>query len=229
MMRKDAELKLPPGVELRVSPTARRVSLRVDAPTGVVLLVVPKRGSLARAADFAEKNRKWIDSKLNSLPPTVPFADGMDVPIGGASHRIRHRPDMRGTVWREGAEIHVAGKAEHLPRRLTDWLKAEARREISALIDRHAEIVGKRPTRITLRDTTTRWGSCSPTGRIAFCWRLILAPTDVMDYVVAHEVSHLVELNHGPKFWRLVRRLVPDVDAPRRWLSEHGIKLHRYG
>lgn len=228
-MRKDTELKLPPGVELRVSPTARRVSLRVDAPTGVVLLVVPKRASLKRAADFAEKNRKWIDSKLNSLPPPVPFADGVDVPVGGVSHRVRYRPEARGTVWREGHEIHVAGKAEHLPRRLTDWLKAEARRQIAGLIDRHADILGKRPARVTLRDTTTRWGSCSPTGRIAFCWRLILAPQEVMDYVVAHEMAHLVELNHGPKFWRLVRQLVPDVDAPRRWLSEHGIRLHRYG
>ena len=222
-------MKLPPGVQLKVSETARRVSLRVDAPTGVVLLVVPKRASLSRAADFAEKNRKWIDSKLNSLPPPIPFADGIDVPIGGLSHRVRHRPDMRGTVWLEDREIHVAGAIEHLPRRLTDWLKAEARRQISSLIDRHVEIVGKRPTRITLRDTTTRWGSCSPTGRIAFCWRLILAPPEVMNYVVAHEVAHLVELNHGPRFWRLVRHMVPDVDAPRRWLGDHGIRLHRYG
>ncbi|MBL8692225.1 MAG: M48 family metallopeptidase [Rhodospirillaceae bacterium] len=229
MLWKGSSVKLPPGVQLRVSETARRVSLRVDAPTGVVLLVVPKRASLTRAADFAEKNRKWIDSKLKSLPPPVPFADGIDVPVGGQSHRIRHRPEMRGTVWREGNEIHIAGKVEHLPRRLTDWLKAEARREISALVDRHAEVVGRRPARVTLRDTTTRWGSCSPTGRIAFCWRLILAPREVMDYVVAHEMAHLVELNHGVRFWRLVRKLVPDVDTPRRWLSDHGIRLHRYG
>lgn len=229
MLWKDSSVKLPPGVHLKMSATARRVSLRVDAPTGVVLLVVPKRASLKRAADFAEKNRKWIDSKLNSLPPPVPFADGVDVPVAGVSHRIRYRPDVHGTVWREGQEIHVAGKAEHLPRRLTDWLKGEAKRQIAALVDRHADILGKRPARVTLRDTTTRWGSCSPTGRIAFCWRLILAPHEVMDYVVAHEMAHLVELNHGPKFWRLVRQLVADVDAPRRWLSEHGIRLHRYG
>jgi predicted metal-dependent hydrolase len=100
---------------------------------------------------------------------------------------------------------------------------------IQALVDRYSAEVGKRPTRITLRDTTTRWGSCSPTGRLAFCWRLILAPAEVMDYVVAHEVAHLAELNHGPRFWRLVRRLIPDYDKPRTWLSEHGIRLHRYG
>jgi len=229
MLSKDRSVKLPPGVQLKMSATARRVSLRVDAPTGVVLLVVPKRASLNRAADFAEKNRKWIDSKLKSLPPPVPFADGIDVPIGGQSHRIRHRPDTRGAVWIEGQEIHVAGAIEHLPRRVTDWLKAEARRQIADLVDRHSQIIGKRPTRVTLRDTTTRWGSCSPTGRIAFCWRLILAPREVMNYVVAHEIAHLVELNHGPRFWRLVRHMVPDVDAPRRWLSDHGIRLHRYG
>ena len=227
MMRK--EVQLPPGVQLRMSPTARRVSLRVDAPRGVVILVVPKRVSLARAADFAEKNRTWIGRKLASLPPPVQFADGVEVPLNGVPHKVRHRPGVRGTVWTEGREIHIAGAVEHLPRRLTDWLRAEAKRRIHALVDRHAATVGKRPTRVTLRDTTTRWGSCTPNGRLAFCWRLILAPTEVMDYVVAHEVAHLVELNHGQRFWRLVRRLVPDVDGPRRWLSDHGIRLHRYG
>ena len=228
-MRRETHVPLPSGVQFKLSPTARRVSLRVDAALGVVLLVVPKPVSLVRAAAFAEKNRAWIGRKLASLPPSVAFADGVEVPLSGMPHVVRHRPGTRGTVWLEGREIHVAGAAEHLPRRLTDWLKAEARRQIQALVDRHAEAVGKRPTRITLRDTTTRWGSCTPTGRLAFCWRLILAPADVMDYVVAHEVAHLVELNHGPRFWRLVARLVPDIDHPRRWLGDHGIRLHRYG
>ena len=228
-MRRETHVPLPPGVQFKVSPTARRVSLRVDAALGVVLLVVPKRVSLVRAAAFAEKNRAWIGRKLASLPPSVAFADGVEVPLGGVPHVVRHRPGMRGTVWIEGREIHVAGAAEHLARRLTDWLKAEARRRIQALVDHYAEAVGKRPTRVTLRDTTTRWGSCTPTGRLAFCWRLILAPVDVMDYVVAHEMAHLVELNHGPRFWRLVARLVPDIDHPRRWLGDHGIRLHRYG
>ncbi|MSP50715.1 MAG: M48 family peptidase [Alphaproteobacteria bacterium] len=229
MMRKGAQVTLPPGVQLRMSAAARRVSLRVDASLGVVLLVVPKRLSLARAADFAEKNRRWIDRKLAGLSPSVRFADGVEVPLGGISHQVRHRPATRGTVWVEGREIHVAGAAEHLPRRLTDWLKAEAHRQVNALVDRHAEVVGKRPARVTLRDTTTRWGSCTPSGRVAFCWRLVLAPPEVMDYVVAHEMAHLVELNHGPRFWRLVRRLVADTDGPRKWLSDHGIRLHRYG
>lgn len=228
-MRKDVSMKLPPGVQLRVSATARRVSLRVDAPKGVVLLVVPRRVSLTRAADFAEENRHWIGKKLAGLPPPVPFSDGAEVPVGGITYRIRHRAGMRGTVWIEDREIHVAGAAEHLRRRLADWLKAEARRQILALIERHAAMVGKHPSRVTLRDTTTRWGSCAPNGALAFCWRLILAPKEVMDYVVAHEVAHLAELNHGPRFWKLVRRLVRDVDGPKRWLSDHGIRLHRYG
>jgi len=228
-MRKETQVKLPPGVQLRLSATARRVSLRVDAPRGVVLLIVPKRVSLARAADFAQENRGWIGKKLASLPPPVPFADGTEVPVNGVAYTIRHRAGMRGTVWIEGREIHVAGRPEHLARRLTDWLKAEARRQILALIDHHAEVVGRRPSRVTLRDTTSRWGSCAPNGALAFCWRLILAPKEVMDYVVAHEVAHLVELNHGPRFWKLVRRLVRDVDGPKKWLGDHGIRLHRYG
>jgi predicted metal-dependent hydrolase len=229
MMRKDVQPTLPPGVQLRMSPTARRVSLRVDASAGVVVLVVPKRVSVARAADFAEKNRAWIGRKLAGLPTPVAFADGAEVPLGGVPHRVRHRPEARGTVWIEGGEIHVAGGAEHLSRRLADWLRAEARRRILAQVDRHAETIGRRPGRVTLRDTTTRWGSCSPSGRLAFCWRLILAPPEVLDYVVAHEVAHLAELNHGPRFWKIVRGLVGDVDGPRRWLSRHGLRLHSYG
>ncbi|MBM3534027.1 MAG: M48 family metallopeptidase [Alphaproteobacteria bacterium] len=228
-MRKDVDPKLPPGVQLRISATARRVSLRVDASKGVVLLIVPRRVSLARAAVFAQENRRWIGRKLAGLPAPVPFADGAEVPVGGVIHTIRHRGGMRGTVWIEGQEIHVAGRPEHLARRLTDWLKAEAKRQILALVERHAAVIGRRPGRLTLRDTTTRWGSCSPNGALAFCWRLILAPKEVMDYVVAHEMAHLVELNHGPRFWTLVRRLVSDVDGPKGWLSRHGIRLHRYG
>ena len=222
-------MTLPPGVQLRVSATARRLSLRVDAPKGVVLLIVPRRVSLTRAAHFAHENRSWIGRKLAGLPPPVPFADGAEVPVGGVVHIIRHRPGMRGTVWIENQEIHVAGRIEHLARRLTDWLKAEAKRQILALIEHHAPVVGRKPSRVTLRDTTTRWGSCAPSGALAFCWRLILAPKEVMDYVVAHEVAHLVELNHGPRFWKLVRKLVSDVDGPKKWLGDHGIRLHRYG
>jgi len=124
--------------------------------------------------------------------------------------------------------IRVEGQPEHTPRRLLDWLKREARRKIDERVWIYAEQLGVTPKRITIRDTTSRWGSCSSTRSLSFSWRLILAPASVLDYVVAHEVSHLRELNHRPRFWRLVETLVADIDKSQNWLSENGTMLHRY-
>jgi hypothetical protein len=109
-----------------------------------------------------------------------------------------------------------------------DWLKREARRKIDERVSWYAEQLGVRPRRITIRDTSSRWGSCSSARSLSFSWRLILAPPAVLDYVVAHEVAHLRELNHKPRFWRLVASLGPEVDDSQAWLSEHGALLHRY-
>ena len=146
------------------------------------------------------------------------------------SHRIRHRPEARGTVWVEGVEIHVAGKAEHLPRRLRDWLLAEARRRITPLALAKAETVERRVKRVSVRDQRARWGSCGPDGSLSFSWRLVLAPPEVLDYLVAHEVAHLVHMNHGPRFWALAERLCAGpMGPPQAWLKANGEKLLQYG
>jgi len=124
--------------------------------------------------------------------------------------------------------IRVGGRVEHMPRRLLDFLKKEAKREMETRAFEYAAQIGARPRRITVRDTASRWGSCSSTRSLSFSWRLILAPPYVVDYVVAHEVAHLKEMNHGPGFWRLVRGLVGDVKRPQAWLAQHGAALHRY-
>jgi predicted metal-dependent hydrolase len=124
--------------------------------------------------------------------------------------------------------IRVGGRPEHASRRLIDWLKREARRKIEERVLEHATRLGVRPKRITIRDTSSRWGSCSSARSLSFSWRLVMAPPAVLDYVVAHEVAHLRELNHHPRFWRLVDFLVPDVEKSQAWLSEHGALLHRY-
>jgi predicted metal-dependent hydrolase len=126
-------------------------------------------------------------------------------------------------------EIHVAGHGEHLPRRVQDWLKFEARREIARRAHEKAELIGKKIRRISLKDPKTRWGSCSPSGCLSFTWRLIFAPPHVIDYVVAHEVAHMRELNHGPRFWRTVSELTRHEKSARHWLQTEGLHLHRYG
>lgn len=214
---------------LRRSKRARRMLLKLDLQSGGVELVLPTRASPAQGLRFAEQQIAWIARRLAALPPRIPFADGADVPLLGVPCRIRHRPDSRGTVWRQDGEIHVAGAAEHVNRRVRDWIKAEARDTISQRARAAAARLGKPVARVTIRDTDSRWGSCSAAGALSFSWRLLLAPETVLDYVVAHEAAHLVEMNHGRRFWALVGLLTADVEAPRAWLRRHGAALHRYG
>jgi predicted metal-dependent hydrolase len=212
------------------SARARRASLRVDPAGRRIVLTAPLRMARATAVDFAHAQAGWIAARLKRLPARLPFADGAEVPLFGAPHRIRHRPDARGTVWREGLEIHVAGKPEHLPRRVKDWLTAEVRTRLTSLAHAKAATVERSVRRITVRDTRSRWGSCGPDGRMSFSWRIVFAPPEVLDYLVAHEVAHLVHLNHGPRFWALTRRLCAGpIEPPQAWLKANGETLLQYG
>ena len=222
------------AVPARHSARARRLLLRVDPARGGPELVLPEGVDPARAEAFARQNLGWLRTRLAHLPNRVAFADGVAVPILGVEHRIRHRPAQRGGVWRvrgpDGSvELHVSGTAEHLARRGTDFLKAEAKRVITPRARAHADTVDRRAGRVTVRDTASRWGSCSSRGNLSFSWRLVLAPERVLDYVVAHEAAHLVEMNHSPRFWRLVGRLMPGYEPERAWLKRHGGRLHAYG
>lgn len=212
------------------SRRARRVSLRVDSANRRVVLTAPQRMPYTAAVAFAHTQAGWIASRLKRLPVARPFVDGAEVPLFGVPHRIRHRPERRGAVWMEAGEIHVAGGAEHLPRRLRDWLTAEMRRRLPPLVHAKAARVGRPVKRVSLRDSRTRWGSCGPDGGLSFSWRLIFAPPDVLDYLVAHEVAHLVHMNHGPRFWALAERLCDGPMAiPRAWLKANGESLLQYG
>ena len=221
-------------VHLRRHRQARRYTLRIDAALRRVVLTIPPRGSLKEARDFAQQHGGWIAARLKRLPQAAPFAHGIEVPLRGIAHRITHRRSRRGTVWTEsGANgerlLCVAGESPHVDRRIGDFLKREARRDLDSASRRHAARLGVLFKRISVRDQSSRWGSCSNTGVLSFSWRLILAPPFVLEYLVAHEVAHLAELNHSPRFWRLVRRLYPDTDRARAWLDAHGTDLHRHG
>jgi len=220
-------------VRLRRNRSARRYTLRIHAATREVLLTMPLRGSLADAKAFAQRNGGWIATRLGRLPEAAPFVDGAIVPLRGRPHRIVHRPGARGTVWTETVDgealVCVAGGLPHIPRRVADYLKREARRDFDAASRRYARALGAAVARVTVRDTSSRWGSCSATGALSFSWRLILAPPHVLDYLAAHEAAHLVELSHAPRFWRIVRRICPEMDRAKAWLDAHGADLHRYG
>lgn len=221
------------GVEgalaLTISPRARRLSLRLDASSGEVMVVAPRAVSEAEVLRFVTRHADWLRRRLAALPPARPFVDGETVPYLGRDHRICHDPFHRRPVERRDGAFLVGGQAAHLARRLTDFLRHEARHELTGRAARLAAAIDRRIAGVTVRDTRSRWGSCSPSGRLNFSWRLVLAPESVLDYVVAHEVAHLAEMNHGPRFWALVDRLHADVAASRSWLKTNGAGLHRYG
>lgn len=221
-------------VRVRRHRQARRYTLRIQAATREVILTMPPRGSLREAKAFAQRHGGWIAARLHRLPEAAPFADGSTVPVRGIEHRIVHRQGARGTVWVETTDsgealLCVAGAAPHVNRRTSDFLKREAHRDLDAASRQAAERLGVVIKRITVRDQTSRWGSCSTTGVLSYSWRLILAPSFVLEYLAVHEVAHLVEMNHSPRFWRLVLKLCPDASRAKAWLDANGTDLHRYG
>ena len=221
-------------VRLRRHRQARRYTLRIDAASREVVLTMPPRGLVGEARDFAQKHGGWIAARLKRLPEAAPFAHGIEVPVRGVPHRIVHRRGARGTVATETTEkgeplLCVAGEAPHVNRRVRDFLKRQATADLDAAARRYAGELGVKIKRLCVRDQSSRWGSCSNTGVLSFSWRLVLAPPFVLEYLAAHEVAHLVELNHSPRFWRLVKRIYPEFERAKAWLDLRGPDLHRYG
>jgi hypothetical protein len=205
------------------------MTLRLDAKGDLAKLVIPKGTSIREGLAFAEKEKHWLTARMGEKAAPVCFEDGAQIPLFGGPHQIRHLPDAKRGVWLEGNVIWVSGKSEHLSRRVLDFLTRVARTEVVSLVRSKAEQIDKKPGRIAIRDTSSRWGSCSSKGDLNFSWRLVLAPPFVLDYVVAHEVAHLVEHNHSPRFWRLTESMSEHVEAANRWLKQNGRDLWRYG
>ncbi len=226
-------------VALKRIASARRFTLRVRTATRDVVLTMPPRGSIAGARNFIERHAAWIGARLQRLPAPMPFGGGEIVPIRGVNHRIVERPRQRGNVWIEPVDRAVAdtrlpllcvgAEPAHVARRVKDFLIREARRDLEAAVNRHAGKLGVKPRKISLRDTTSRWGSCSSTGALNFSWRLIMAPGYVLDYLAAHEVAHLVHMNHSPSFWKILAKLSAHVEGAEAWLKAHGAGLLRFG
>lgn len=178
---------------------------------------------------FVRENADWLTEKLSQQCVPVPFEHGAEIPFRGRLHRIEGLRTLRGVVIRRNQTIYVPGGRDHLARRLTEWLKEEARIALTAAATEHAIALGGQLNRITVRDQKSRWGSCSPDGNISFSWRLVMAPLVILDYVAAHEAAHLVQMNHSPAFWKLVARRVKEPMAATEWLRLNGLDLHRYG
>jgi predicted metal-dependent hydrolase len=211
---------------------ARRYTLRLRGSVREPVVTIPARGTLAEAQGFLNRHQGWLRAKLAALPQATPIVDGMLIPLRGSMLRVVHRPG-RGTTRVDSTsdtpQLLVPGEIAHLPRRVTDFLKREARRDFEAATSRYAGALDVSVKSIRIGDPTSRWGSCSSSGTIAYSWRVIMAPPFVLDYLVAHEVAHLREMNHSPRFWRLVAGVYPDFEPAKGWLTRHGATLHAVG
>lgn len=217
-------------VTLKVSARATRLRLRVDPRTRAVLLTVPKRVSQRRALAWAAGHEAWIAAQLADIPPDVGFAPGGEVPLYGLPHRLDWDPARPRRIERGEGRLVAGGPREGLERRLLRWLQAHARDVLNRETREYSLRAGVKASRVGIGDPVSRWGSCSASGGIRYSWRLILAPESVRRATVAHEVAHLVHLNHGPEFHALVERLYgADPRPARRWLKREGAALHRIG
>jgi predicted metal-dependent hydrolase len=221
-------------VTLKRSAQARRFTLRVRPGSGDIVVTVPGWAKLADVRTFVMRHTGWIEARLAKLVTRITFMPGAIVPFRGVPHRIAHRSATRGLVHvAEGddgmPELQVAGDLPHLERRLVDFFRTEAKRDLVVAVERHAGRLGKPVRRVVVRDQTSRWGSCSSNAVLSFSWRLVLGPPWILDYLAAHEVAHLAEMNHGPRFWRILNELCPKTHEAKLWLRANGAALHAMG
>lgn len=221
-------------IRLRVNPRAQRYLLRLPADSSGPVLTVPRGGNLRRAEHFARQHIDWLIERLQDRPQHVSLAPDDLFPLRGVDHRILPTGTLRGLVSTGVADdgtpaLFVPGADDHVPRKATTWLKSEARKDLVDRAQFHAARIDRKITAISVRDTKSRWGSCASNGKLSFSWRLILAPPEILDYVAAHEVAHLKEMNHSSRFWRLCRELAPQTPTARVWLKENGTYLHGFG
>lgn len=216
----------PIDVSLRLSSRARRISLRVSGLDGKVSLTVPRYSSLREAQDFLREKETWIRKHLDKRPELEVVGLGARLPVEGEEREVLEYEGKR-VLLHPGALLVPKGAAR-APSRVRAFLKTMARDRLADASERYAEPMGLIYKRLTLRDTRSRWGSCTSEGNLMYSWRLIMAPPEVLDYVAAHEVAHLAYMDHSPQFWATVERMMPDYKIHRKWLRDNGAALHRH-
>lgn len=215
---------------IRRNAQATRLTLRIEPGGRALKMTVPTGLPERDIREFLDRHQPWLMTKLARFKSRSALSDGHHIFIRGVAHRIEETGKLRGlpeiTVVDGEAVLRVSGLSEHVPRRISDFLKKEARKDLEARVSVHAPKIGRKVRSLTLRDTRSRWGSCSADGALSFSWRIVMAPPFVIDYLAAHEVAHLKEMNHSQAFWDLCEDLCPRVEEAKRWLKRNGTMLH---
>lgn len=209
---------------------AKRLTLRIVPGGDGLKVTTPGHVGDDEIEEFVTRNANWAAARIARLPEKIALKPGAMIPFKGTEHKIVLSGKLRGVVKptqdHDVPVLEIPGTEETMGRKLVSWFKQEARRELDKCVMMHAQEIGVRPKQIRITDTTSRWGSCSSTRTLSFSWRVIMAPPEVLNYLAAHEVAHLVEMNHSDRFWALTRKLCPDTDVQKGWLRVHGAKLH---
>lgn len=220
-------------VHLKHNSRAKRLILRLHPSSGHPTVTVPPGVSETAIRKFIASNEHWISEKLAQYPAGKLLQEGASIPVRGLEHKIVHVGNRRGTVriLENGDQLSllVSGNEVHIERRVIDWLKRQARQDLERAVERHSRFLDVKPAAIRIKDTTSRWGSCSSKRVLSFSWRVIMAPSFVLDYLAAHEVAHLREMNHSQQFWAHVAETCPDFEDGKAWLRQNGATLHAYG
>lgn len=218
---------LPWPVIFRKMKRARQLTLRLDSKKQIIVLSMPWRASQREAQQFLHSHKTWILAQMERTPAPYRLEIGAQIPVLGVMRTVRHVADGgRGVkVMLTDTELQVTGAPSRVPRALYRYLKELAQRHMTQLAFDKAAMIQKPIKSLAFRDTSTRWGSCTHTGDLSFCWRLIMAPAEVVDYVVGHEVAHLVHMHHEASFWTLCRALTPYTTLGKNWLRQHGESL----
>ncbi|MCP4071168.1 MAG: M48 family metallopeptidase [Hyphomicrobiales bacterium] len=217
-------------VEVKNNSRSKQLTLRLNPDGRGAKVTTPPHVSDREITNFVEKNRNWIAVRLARLPKATMLHDGVWVLYEGIEHKITHLDRSRGIVEAKlvagEPTLLVPGEVEHMPRRVIDFMKKQARKKLDLAVTRYAGELGVRPKSMRITDAKSRWGSCSTTRTLSFSWRIIMAPPAVLDYLAAHEVAHLREMNHSEKFWELVEEMCPGMQEQKNWLRRHGPALH---
>jgi len=222
-------------IRLKRNSRAKRYILRIPPGDPTPVITVPARGNLKTAQDFANRQVGWLKQRLGSRPDAIKFEEHARIPIRGVLHTLRSSGKLRGLAQLDMEEeteeplLLLPGETQSFHRKTKDFLRKLAKDDIEGHVRHFTKQLGRNYHSITLRDTKSRWGSCSHDGKLSFSWRLVMAPPDILEYVAAHEVAHLVKLDHSPEFWRICEELAPHTKQAQRWLKEHGSQLHLYG
>ena len=224
------DIKEAIGMDIKVIPSRsyNKLSLRIDTKERIPVLSVPKFCSRKRAINFVNENMDWILKSLQQIPEQKNFTDNEALSLFGQPITIRHCPLERGGVWLDGDILCVSGDREFLHRRVKDYIKQRAAKDFYTISQQLAQQIDCKLSGISIKDTKSRWGSCSSLNHINYSWRIALAPLETIHYLMAHEVAHLKHQDHSENFWNCVASLYPQWKIGRDWLKKNGKKLYIY-